>query len=485
MLFHVVIYLECGVDEPEELEQRFRQYLSLIVSALGHADREEPASMYLRGLILPGGRKSVEPMAARQSHDGEVTERTRQSLGHFVSNSPWKDELVLQKVARVVIPTIYQAGDVAYCIYDDSGHRKKGVKSVGVQRQYIGLLGKVDNCQVAVSISFATLLGSIPVGYQVYMPEDWMNDRGRCAEAGVPEYVIFKTKNQIALDLLDAATAGGMPPGIDLADAAYGDDADFRDGLTERGRVYAVAVREHTTVWWGKYQPAEPEAQTFGRPRTRLLRDSEHQPVAVSVLARELPQSSWEAVSWREGTNGTLSSRFARVRVRAANENKDRAEEWLLIEWPEGSQKVAHYYLSTLPESMSLEELVFHAKGRWRIERDYQELKSELGLSHFEGRGWIGFHHHATLCIAAYGFLVMERQRATKMPDLNMKDLPVPPPPAPGERGGRRQRHVPWSIPTLTRRLAASIVVELFSQEFGHELDGTLRDKIAEFVMNL
>jgi SRSO17 transposase len=474
------------VEEQEGLEHRFKQYSHRIVSTLGHADREKPAGDYLKGLTLPGGRKSVEPIAARQSGDGASTEKARQSLGHIVSNSPWEDEPVMRVVCEDVIPTLYQTGEVAYAIYDDSGHRKKGTKSAGVQRQYIGLLGKVENSQVAVSMSFATERGSIPVGYRLYMPEEWMNDKERCEEVGVPDDLIFKTKNEIALELLDAAVARGVPAGIDLADAAYGDDTDFRDGLTTRGRVYAVAVREHTTVWWGKYQPAEPEPKSVGRPRTRLLRDAEHQPISVSDLARELPTSSWETVAWREGTKGMLSSRFARTRVRAANGDKSREEEWLVIEWPEGGVKPVHFYLSTLPDAISFEELALHIKSRWLIERDYQELKSEFGLSHFEGRGWVGFHHHATLCIAAYGFLVMERQRATKFPELDMKDLPIPPTPAPGERGGRRQRHVPWSIATLRRRLAGSIVVEILSNEFGVDFCGkNVWDKIAELVMNL
>jgi SRSO17 transposase len=194
--------LEREVEEHEALEHRFQQYSHKIVSALGHADRERPAADYLKGLTLPGGRKSVEPMAARQSADGAGTEKARQSLGHIVSSSPWEDESVMEVVCHQAIPTLYQPGDVAYTIYDDSGHRKKGTKSAGVQRQYIGLLGKVENCQIAVSMSFATERGSIPVGYRLYMPEEWMNDKERCEKVGLPDDVIFKTKNQIALGVL-------------------------------------------------------------------------------------------------------------------------------------------------------------------------------------------------------------------------------------------------------------------------------------------
>jgi SRSO17 transposase len=362
---------------------------------------------------------------------------------------------------------------------------KKGSKSACVARQYIGQFGKKDNCQVAVSVSFATERGSIPVGYRLYMPDEWANDMERRREAGIPDEVVFLTKNQIVLILVDEAIARGVPVGVFLGDAAYGDDTELRDGLTERGYLYCVAVRAHTTVWWGKYQPATPEPQTMGRPRVRLLRDATHQPISVSDLARDLPKSSWKTIEWREGTNGALSSRFARVRVRAANEDKDRDEEWLLIEWSEGAEEPEHFFLSTLPESTTFEELVRHTKGRWRIERDYEELKSEFGLNHYEGRSWRGFHHHATLCIAAYGFLVMERHRTEKIPDLDMKNLPFPEPPARGQLPGRMQRHVPWSIATLRRRLAALITVEIVFQSVGPYVSPQdVRNVVAELIMN-
>jgi SRSO17 transposase len=474
------------MTEQEELEQRFQQYTQGIVSRLGHADREEPALMYLKGLVLPGERKSVEPMAARV--DGRATDKTRQRMGHIAGNSPWEDSPILQFVHDQVIPTIYDPNDgLPWIILDDTGVRKKGIKSVCVARQYIGEIGKKDNCQVVVTITFATEHGSIPVAYRLYMPEEWAKDMERRWEAGIPDEIEFLTKNQIALILIDEAIARGVPVGIFLGDAAYGDDTDLRDGLTERAYLYALAVRAHTTVWWGKYQPATPEPQAVGRPRTRLLRDADHQPIGVSELARELPESSWETIEWREGTKGALSSRFARVRVRAAHEDKDRQEEWLVIEWPEGAKEPEHFFLSTLPESTTFPELVRHIKGRWRIERDYEELKSEFGLDHYEGRKWRGFHHHGTLCIAAYGFLVMERQRAPKLPDLDMTDLPFPEPPTSREQHrGRMQRHVPWSIATLKKRLAVAIAVEIAFQSVGREADLLdVRNAIAELIMNL
>ena len=389
------------------LEGRFEQYCESIVGALGHADRRMPAQWYLKGLMLPGQRKSVEPMAARV-HPEDVRS-AHQSMHHLVSTSDWEDAAVLGTVAQQVAPQLVKADENRWWILDDTGHAKKGTKSVGVSRQYCGRLGKTDNCQIAVSLSLASDRGSIPVAYRMYLPQEWTDDPKRCGAAGVPQHIQFQTKGQIARDQIAAALEQGLPRGIVLGDAAYGDEADFRDWLIEQALDYALAVRSGTTVWWGKHQPAKTPAPSGGRPRTRLVRDAKHQPISVLELARALPQKSWRQISWREGTNGTLSSRFARVRVRAANTNKARAEEWLLIEWPEGEAEPTHYWLSTLDDKLAFKKLVHHAKARWKIERDYQELKSELGLSHYEGRNWRGFHHHATLCIAAYGFLMLER----------------------------------------------------------------------------
>lgn len=407
------------------LEGRFEQYCQSIVGALGHADRQAPAKWYLKGLMLPGQRKSVEPMAAR-IHPEDVRS-AHQSMHHLVSTSDWEDQAVLGIVAQQVAPRLVRADEDRWWILDDTGHAKKGTKSVGVARQYCGRLGKTDNCQIAVSLSLASARGSIPVAYRMYLPKEWTDDRKRCRDAGVPEHIQFQTKGQMAREQIKAALAQGLPKGVVLGDAAYGDETDFRDWLTEQALSYALAVRAGTCVWWGKHQPAKapPANGGRGRPRTRLIRDEKHQPISVLEIARALPEKSWRSISWREGTNGTLSSRFARVRVRAAHANQARAEEWLLIEWPEGEAEPTHYWLSTLPQSLAFKRLVRHAKARWHIERDYQELKSELGLSHYEGRNWRGFHHHATLCIAALGFLMLERL-AFKKNFIEFKEPPVP-----------------------------------------------------------
>ncbi|GLW60021.1 hypothetical protein Hthe01_03700 [Hydrogenophilus thermoluteolus] len=285
---------------------------------------------------------------------------------------------------------------------------------MGVARQYCGQVGKTENCQVAVSLSVASEKGSLPIAFRLYLPESWANDPERRKKAGVPETVTFATKPEIALAQIADALSAGVTPGVVLADAAYGDSTAFRDRLTEWGLRYAVAVREATTVWPPGVEPLQPEPYTGrGRPARNLRRSPGHEPVSVKRLAESLPQSAYRTVTWREGSNGVLRSRFAAVRVRAVHRDYWRATlrepEWLLIEWPETESEPSHYFLSTLPQSYSLTQLVHTVKMRWRIERDYRELKQEVGLGHYEGRNWRGFHHHATLTIAAYGFLLLQR----------------------------------------------------------------------------
>jgi SRSO17 transposase len=268
---------------------------------------------------------------------------------------------------------------------------------------------------VAVSLSLASVQGSVPVGYQLYLPKDWAADPVRRKKAGVPDEVSFATKPEIALAQMRQALASGVPMGVALADAGYGDETAFRDGITELGMLYAVGIRPATTVWAPGTAPLPPRPWSGrGIRPTKLRREPGHEPVSVKALAMALPrEEAYRTVTWREGTNTDLSSRFAAVRVRPAHRDylgtEMRAEEWLLIEWPEAEAEPVKYFLSTAPSDATLEQLVFVTKMRWRIERDYQELKQEFGLAHYEGRGWRGFHHHATLCIAAYAFLVTER----------------------------------------------------------------------------
>ena len=393
-------------------EQRFGAYLDHLAAAFGHADRRTPVRQYCTGLLLPGERKSVEPMAARVAP--RAVRATHQSMHHLVAAAPWDDAAVLAAVRDAVLPTLVAHAPIEAWIVDDTAIPKKGRHSVGVARQWCGQRGKQDNCQVAVSLSVASRAASLPVAYQLYLPEEWAEAPERRERAAIPADVPFRTKQAIALAQIAATLEAGVPRGVVLADAAYGSDTVFRDQLTAWGLRYAVGIRGNVTVWPAGTGPLPPPPYAgFGRPATRLRRDADHQPLAVEQLALALPASAYRTVTWREGTRGLLCSRFARVRVRPAHRDtkrhEPRAEEWLLIEWPRDEPEPTKYWLATLPARVTLRALVDTAKLRWRVERDYQELKQELGLGQFEGRGWRGFHHHATLCLAAYGFLVAER----------------------------------------------------------------------------
>jgi SRSO17 transposase len=270
-------------------------------------------------------------------------------------------------------------------------------------------------CQVAVSLSAAADHASLPIAYRLYLPHEWIDDPDRRAKAGVPDDIVFQTKPQIALDQLRAALVAGIEAEVALADTGYGNDTNFRDGITETGLSYVVGIQSSTSLWPPGMQPLPPKPWSGrGRPTSAIRRDAAHQPISAKQLALELPQKAWRRVTWREGTNTKLAARFAAVRVRPAHRDDKRStprpEEWCLIEWPADEAEPTKYFLSTLPANISRRALVKTTKLRWRIERDYQDLKQELGLGHYEGRGWRGFHHHATLCIAAYGFLISERE---------------------------------------------------------------------------
>lgn len=417
---------------PGKQEERFAAYLESLARAARHSDRVEPLKAYCRGLLLPLERKSVEPMAARLAPHS--VRQTHQALHHLVATSPWDDEAVLAAVRRHVLTAITARSPVAAWIVDDTGFPKKGKHSVGVARQYCGQLGKQENCQVAVSLSVATKEASLPIAWRLYLPESWAGDNQRRRKAGVPEEIRFATKQQIALEQVRQALEAGIAPGVVLADAAYGNDMAFREELVELGLQYVVGVQASMTVWRQGEEPLPPATyQGMGRPPKLLRRDTGRQPVSVKRLALELPAEAFRTVSWRAGTKQRLRSRFAVLRVRPAHRDywrdEPHPEQWLLLEWPRTEAEPTHYWLANLAASTKLQDLVAVAKQRWIIERDYQELKQELGLGHYEGRGWRGFHHHATLCIAAYGFLVAERARFSPSARVGTLLLPAPQPP--------------------------------------------------------
>jgi SRSO17 transposase len=408
-------------------EHDLESYLDWLKVALGHADREAGLKGYCRGLMLPLERKSVEPIAAQL--DPRHVRARHQALHHFVAQSEWSDAALLKRVRDWVLPQLVRKEPV-YWIIDDTGMRKKGRHSVGVARQYCGQIGKQDNCQVAVSLSIATAQASLPVAWQLYLPTEWAADVARRRDAGVPQDIAFSTKPDIALAQVRQAHAAGVPVGTVLADAAYGTQTQWREALSELELEYAVGVVSSMGVWAPGTEPLPPPKRKrgMGRPKVRRRLVAGQGPVSIKALALLCDRRRLRTVRWRQGTNTPLSSRFAALRVRAAQGDPRRAqlraEEWLLIEWPRGESEPTKYWLSNLPSGATLKQLVTTAKARWRIERDYEELKQEFGLTQYEGRGWRGFHHHASLCIAAYGFLVGQRLRGARQ--KKPSELPQP-----------------------------------------------------------
>jgi SRSO17 transposase len=385
---------------------RFTAYVEGLASVVGHADRSGPLRDYCTGLMLPGGRKSVEPMAARTAP--ARTAAQHQSLLHFVGVAPWSDEKVLAKVREMVLPAIERHGRIEAWIIDDTSFPKQGRHSVGVHHQYCGQLGKQANCQVTVSLSIANHFASLPVAYRLYLPKGWTEDGARRKKAGVPLDISFKTKPEIALEQIRWACEAGLPRGVALMDVAYGNDSRLRTGMTALGVTYVAGIQPNTLVW-----PAGAGPKRRGKPLNNTGRRDEPDLISAKEVALGLPKHAWRTIRWREGSADWLSSRFARVRVKVGHNRlipEMLSPEWLLIEWPEGEAEPTKYWFSTLPADISFRRLVDFAKLRWRIERDYQDLKQEVGLGHYEGRGWRGFHHHATMCIAAYGFLISERE---------------------------------------------------------------------------
>ena len=409
---------------------RFDRYITRLAEAVGHADRRWPLEAYLTGLLLAGERKSVEPMAAKI--DPRHGSHAHQSMHHFVAKAPWEDRAVLAVARDYALAQLERHAPVAAWVVDDTGIPKKGRHSVGVARQYWGVLGKPENCQVAVSVSLANQTMSVPAAWRLYLPAEWAKDPKRRALAGIPREVGFREKWRLALEAIDALRAEDLPPAPVGADAGYGDTTEFREGLTARGFSYVLGIKGETSVWPPGTAPLPPRRRRGrGRPPTCLRREAHHQPVSARTLADRLPPPAWKTVRWREGTKGTMGSRFAAARVRAAHRDARRSEprplEWLVIEWPAGTPDPTKYWLSTVPEDVHLVDLISLAKIRWRIERDFEELKNELGLDHYEGRSWRGFHHHGGLCIAAYCFLAAERGRLSPPQALAfLKPAPLP-----------------------------------------------------------
>jgi SRSO17 transposase len=384
-----------NLDEMTDSASRFTAFVEELANVIGHSDRVRPLKHYCTGLLVSEGRRSVEPIAAVTA-PAEVSVQ-HQKLLHFVANAPWDDQPALEKVCEMVLPAIERHEPIKVWILDDTSFPKYGSHSVGVHHQYCGQLGKQANCQVAVTLSIANHHASLPIAYRLHLPQAWAEDAARRKKAGIPKAISFKTKPQIALEQIRESCAAGVPRGVVLMDASYGRTSALRAGISALGLTYVAAI-----VATLKVRRCSDDDDAAPEPR-----------LSVKQLALRLPKHAWRTVTWREGTNKVLRSRFARVRVHTSptRGRRGRPEETLLIEWPNGEPQPTKYWLATVDKNTSFRALVDLAKMRWRIERDYLELKQEIGLGHYEGRGWRGFHHHGTLCIAAYGFLISERER--------------------------------------------------------------------------
>ena len=390
----------------EKCRKRLEHFLTDLVEPLGRSERRHWADVYVRGLLLDGERKSIEPLAARVP-DGNV-----QALQQLVGQSPWDWlpvwERLAQRMAAELMP------DPVWVV-DDTGFPKQGAHSVGVERQYSGTLGKVGNCQVAVSLHQVGDQGHAILGWRLYLPARWATDPARRQAAGIPETVTFQPKWHLGLDLIDHARAWGLPDRLVVADAGYGDATEFRDGLEARHLAYVVGIASTVGVWTQPPTATVPTYTGRGHPPTRYTYGTQRPMTAKEAVAHT---TGWKTVRWRHGTKGWLTSRFVALRVQPSHGfvqgEPPHKEVWLLAEWPEAEKAPTKYWLGDLPASTSLRRLVRVAKSRWAIEQDYQHLKDELGLDHYEGRGWIGWHHHLTLVMLAHAFLTLETLRRKK-----------------------------------------------------------------------
>ena len=384
----------------DEAAQRLESYFGEIGEQLGNDSRRQSFAIYAMGILGDGERKSVEPIAARACADPTKADAAHQSLLHFVANARWSDQAVRRVAATHAINAMSEHGEVETWIVDDTGMLKQGKDSVGVHRQYTGSAGKITNCQIAVTLSVATAESHVPIDVELYMPEGWTNDLKRRRAARVPDSLQFKTKPQLALDMLRRAVAAKVPEGVVLADAAYGSSVDFREGIRDLRLHYAVGVDPKTNVWLldATDQRSEEAASVLD----------------IATALDELGE--FRRCTWRKGTNADLSARFAARRVVPAYADgsrpaDERDELWLLIEWRDGEAEPANYFLSSLPKRWTKKQLIRTVMQRWRTERIYEDLKGELGFDHYEGRSFPGWHHHVSVVLCCYAFVVAERAR--------------------------------------------------------------------------
>jgi len=398
-------------QELKSLDRRLTEFLEDLLAPMGRSERRHWARVYLQGLLLDGERKSIEPMVSR------ISGADVQALRQFVGQSPWAVGEIQRRLALKMVDLL---SEPEVWIIDDTSFPKAGDHSVGVARQYCGALGKVANCQVAVTVHWSNSEASCPLGWRLYLPQEWLEDPRRAAEVKLPAGLKYKTKIDLALELMDQMLGWGLPSLPVVADSFYGNDFSFREELRKRELSYVVAVEPNTVAWDTDPNLPLPPPKRTGRPRRYPPLEALARPRDLLTIAQQLPASAWRTITWREGTRGMLRSRFARIRVWAAHgwraqEHPERVAEWLLMEWPKEEEQPLRYWLGFLGAKPSgMRQLVRLARSRWRIELDYRELKDELGLDHYEGRHWLGWYHHVTLISLAYAFLRSEQARIKK-----------------------------------------------------------------------
>ena len=392
-------------DGPAAVKERLEAFgAEVLAEATNRPVQLANGGLYLRGLIEQGARKSLEPMVARLGGEADY-----ESLQNFLAVSPWDPAAVVRAVAERVAPEI----EVEAWVLDDTGFPKDGKRSPGVKRQYSGTLGKIGNCQIGVSVHAVGAKGTAPLGWALYLPEEWCEDAERRRAAKVPDDVTFKTKPELGVELVERAAGWAVPPAPVLGDCAYGENTDLRRRLDAAGREYVLSVSPRVAVFAPETQFEVPRRKgKTGRPRTRPQPD--RAPESIGALLERVGEAGAQTVAFRDGPDGEpVTSRFVFVRVRASHEWQKRPspppEEWLIAEWPEGAAAPTDYWLSNLPEDTKPERLARLARMRWKIELDYRQLKGELGLDHYEGRSYLGWYHHTALVTTAHGFLTLER----------------------------------------------------------------------------
>jgi SRSO17 transposase len=383
-----------------DVERRLADYFALIGDTLGNERRRQSFALYAMGLLSDAERKSIEPLAIRNCVEVASADASHQRLQHFVTDSPWADRDVRLAAARYAVEAMTQRGPIKTWIIDDTGFPKQGRHSVGVQRQYSGTVGKIANCQIGVSLTLATNTDHVAADFELYLPRCWAEDDERRREARIPEDVVFATKVELALRMITRAVGDGFPTGVLLADAFYGDEPSFRSGVRSLGLDYAVGVKSDNRV-----RVIDENGKPSGAPAT------------VAAVGESLRADDFRRVTWRDGTKEKLSSLFAFRRVVPAYEGSSedpadaREAVWLIVEWERGEPRPTKFAFATLPPTTTRKELVRTLKERWRTERVYEDLKGELGLDHFEGRRFQGWHHHVSIVLCCYAFVVAERAR--------------------------------------------------------------------------